>query len=94
LLDAAVLRVESRFTDYISFVHTVIPAELREEIDMDSLEEFGVEYALQRLLSDDFRNLVNAEYNALLFMESRDYEDLANSLLEDLDSYRFELEAE
>jgi len=48
-----------------------MPSELRDDIDSDSLERFGVDYALKRLLSDEFRNLVNQEYNLLLFMEDR-----------------------
>jgi hypothetical protein len=86
------LRVEARFTNYVPFVHAIVPAELRDDIDLGELEEFGTDYALRRLLTDDFRDLLNQEYNLLLFLESREYQMLTQSLYERLDAYRIELE--
>ena len=86
------LRVEARFTDYTSFVHAVLPAELRDEIDLVALEAFGTEYALNRLLTDEFRDLLNQEYNLMLFLESREYQVFAQSLFDALEAYRIELE--
>jgi len=43
-------------------------------------------------LSDEFRNLANAEYNVVLFMETLDFERYAESLLGHLERYRLELE--
>ncbi len=88
------MRVENRFTRYFAFVHSVMPSELRGDIDSDSLEVFGVDYALKRLLTDEFRNLVNQEYNTMLFMERLTYRALAESLFEELESYRIDLESE
>ena len=78
LLESETLRVERRLSGYYMFVFSVMPGELRDDIDLDSLEQFGVDYALQRLLTDEFRNLLNQEYNLLLFMEGRQYEALAH----------------
>ena len=86
------LRVEARFSDYALFVHAVMPAELRDDIDLDALETFGTEYALKRILTDDFRELLNQEYNLLLFMESRNYKELTQYLFDELEAHRTMLE--
>ena len=86
------LRVEARFTNYVPFVHAVLPAELRDDIDLDALEAFGTDYALKRLLTDEFRDLLNQEYNLLLFLESREYQVFAQSLFDELEAYRIGLE--
>lgn len=86
------LRVEARFTDYVSFVHAIIPAELRDDIDLDALEAFGTDYALKHLLTDDFRDLLNQEYNLMLFLESREYQAFTQSLFDELEAYRIRLE--
>lgn len=86
------LRVEARFSDYALFVHALIPAEMRDDIDLDTLEAFGTEYALKRLLTDEFRDLLNQEYNLMLFMESRDYKEFTQSLFNRLEAYRIKLE--
>jgi hypothetical protein len=39
-------RARGRHTKYVSFVHTVIPAELREDVDLAAYESFGIDYAL------------------------------------------------
>ena len=85
------LSVEARFTNYVPFVHAVLPAELRDDIDLDALEAFGTDYALKRLLTDDFRDLVNQEYNLMLFLVSREYQEFAESLFDVLEAYRIRL---
>lgn len=94
MLESQTLRVERRFSNYVPFVHSVMPSELREDIDMESLDEFGIDYAIERLLSDEFRELLNQEYNLMLFMERIEYEDFARSLYNDLESYRIRLESQ
>jgi hypothetical protein len=85
-------RVEARHTDYVLYVHTIVPAELRDEMDLDSIETFGVDFALERLISDEFRSLFNQEYNLTLFMEGRPFAESAESFQRGLESYRIELE--
>ncbi|MCH7503606.1 MAG: hypothetical protein IIA10_09660 [Proteobacteria bacterium] len=87
-------RMQGRHSGYVSFVHTAIPAELRDNINLEAIERFGVDYALNRLLSDEFRNLANAEYNAMLFMLSQDFETYAERLHGVLEIYRLELEGQ
>ena len=93
-LERETLRVERRFTNYVGFVHSVIPAELRNDIDSDSLELFGTDYAMKRLLTEEFRNELNQEYNLMLFMEQLRYKAFAESLDEVLETYRTMLEGE
>jgi len=91
-VDSLVKRIQSRLTDYISFVHSVLPAELRNDIDRQSLMNFGTDFAIEQLTSDEFRRLFNEEYNLLLFMEGQDLARFSQSLLSDLSAYRIELE--
>ncbi|MDX1404297.1 MAG: hypothetical protein R3192_07165 [Woeseiaceae bacterium] len=86
------LRLQGRSTGYVAFVHSVMPAELRDDIDLAALNEFGLDYALERLLSDEFRSLANQEYNRLLFLEGMRITDF-NGLIERLAAYQGELEA-
>jgi hypothetical protein len=81
-----------RHTDYVSFVHTAIPAELRENLDLAALESFGVDFALSRIMSDDFRSLVNEEYNYMLYVSRLTIEEEATTLLQSLQAYQEELE--
>jgi len=92
LLAATTLGVERRFGSYASFVHSIMPAELRGDINLETIEQFGVDYAMRRLLTDEFRNMLNQEYNLLLYMERRRYEAIGRSLLEELEVYRKDLE--
>jgi len=91
-MQSEALRVEARFTNYVTFVHAVLPAELRDDIDLDSLESFGIDYALKRLLTNDFRDLLNQEYNLMFFLESREYQEFSQSLFDELEAYRIGLE--
>jgi len=93
MLESEALRLETRFTNYVPFVHSVMPSELREDIDSESLEQFGTDYALERLLSDEFRGLFNQEYNLMLFMERLEVAEFARSLHDELESYRISLES-
>jgi hypothetical protein len=93
MLESEALRLERRFTNYVPFVHSVMPSELREDIDSESLEQFGTDYALERLLTDEFRELLNQEYNLMLFMERVEVEEFARSLYDELESYRISLES-
>jgi hypothetical protein len=86
------LRVEARLSSYALFVHSVLPAELRDGMDLEAMEAFGIDYALKRLLTDEFRNLLNQEYNLMLFMEGQEYREIAQSLYEKLKAYQIKLE--
>jgi hypothetical protein len=85
-------RVESRHTDYVAFVHSIVPAEFRDNMDLDSVRNFGVDFALKRIMSNDYRIVFNQEYNTMLFMEDRPFLEFSKSFLEKLESYQIELE--
>jgi len=87
-------RVEARHTDYVQYVHSIVPGELRDDMDLDSVKTFGVDFALKRLMSDEFRGLLNQEYNTMLFMEmeSSPFAEFVDSFQQELESYRIELE--
>lgn len=86
------LRLQGRRTGYIAFVHGVMPAELRDDVDAAAIDEFGADYALDKLLSDEFRNLANQEYNRLIFLEGIPIADF-DGLIERLEAYQVELES-
>ena len=85
-------KVRARNTDYVMYVHSAIPAELRAYKSLEVLQEFGLDYALKRLSSAEFRILANQEYNKMLFLQTLDFENLAESLHSDLAAYRLQLE--
>jgi hypothetical protein len=91
-LEARFINLQFRLTGYVSFVHTAIPAELREDINMEALEEFGIDFALKRLMSDEFRALANEEYNYMLYLKSQDFESRALAFQNELEAYLLELE--
>jgi hypothetical protein len=84
--------LQARQTNYVMYVHSAIPAELRDGSSLEAMQEFGLDFALKRLLSDEFRSLANQEYNSMLFMESLDFGSLAESLLSDVEAYRLQIE--
>ena len=94
IVDSQIKRVEARDTNYVSFVHSVLPAELREDMNIESMDQFGVDFALKRLLSDEFRIVMNKEYNRMLFMRLLDFAGFAESMNAELESYLEELKQE
>ncbi len=91
-LGATFANLATRHTGYVSFVHTVIPAELREDIDQRAIEDFGIEFALGRILSSEFRALANEEFNYMLFYSGLDFEAQAEDMRGMLQEYLRELE--
>ncbi len=51
------------------FVHSILPAEHRQSITMEEIHEFGVEQALEKILSHEFQDLLNQEFNFAGLME-------------------------
>lgn len=62
-------RVLARTTGYYMFVHGILPSELRQDIDMRAIQIFGVEKAFEKILSEEFRELLNQEYNFGYFLQ-------------------------
>jgi len=93
-LESDLSRIQNRSTGYVMFVHSILPSELRSDFNAQSVEQYGADYAVQRTLSDEFRNLLNQEYNAMLFMQSRPFEQYVTTLLDSLENYRARLEGD
>ena len=93
-VDAQITRVEARHSEYVTFVHGVMPAELRNALDIESVDIFGVDFAMKRLLSDEFRIVMNEEYNRMLFMQLIDFAGFSESIRSKLESYLQELKQE
>jgi hypothetical protein len=84
--------LKARHTNYVMYVHSVSPAELRDDNNLEAMQDFGLDYALKSLLSDEFRSLANQEYNSMLFMETLDFVGLAESFHSNIEAYRLQLE--
>jgi len=61
-------RIVERLTDYPAFVHGIVPAELRNELNLAAIQPFNVDRAIEQVMSDEFQTLLNREYNLGLFM--------------------------
>ncbi len=89
-------RVMARVTGYFMFVHSILPAELRDDFSMEVIEEFGIEHALEKIKSHQFQDLLNQEYNFGYFM-GRIYETYATvseEMAADLQAHIEELESQ
>ncbi|MDX1556464.1 MAG: hypothetical protein R3212_10595 [Xanthomonadales bacterium] len=92
--DDFVNRLRARTTAYPRLVHSILPAELRDNYNMAAAEAFGIERAIERIQSQETLDLIHQEYNFAWFAQ-RSYgiqRDLAQRLLEALDQYIAELE--
>ena len=80
-------RVRDRQTEYVSTVHSIIPAELRTNLNAESLSEFGTERAIERILSPEFQDRMNQEFNYAYFLQSVIESTAAIHLLQEIDAY-------
>lgn len=76
-----------RRTGYAEFIHSLLPAELREDMDLASMETFGADRAVDGLLSSEFRALLSQEYNYAYFVQRFDSRLGARRLLNNLENY-------
>ena len=82
-------RTVARTTGYFMFVHKILPAELRGEMTNDAVTEFGVEHALEKVMTHEFQDLVNQEYNFAYFIEDMysQYARLSAELAAEVDAH-------
>ncbi len=82
-------RTVERKTGYFMFVHSILPAELRQSISMEAMEEFGIERALEKILTNEFRDLLNQEYNFGIFIRDlyAQYAEASAALAEEVDAH-------
>jgi hypothetical protein len=79
-------RARDRKTEYAKTVWSIMPAELRENMDLAAMEDFGVDHAIKVVTSTEFQKLLNQEYNYAYFNLNLD-SSLAKELAKELDSY-------
>jgi hypothetical protein len=82
-------RTVERKTGYFMFVHTILPAELRQDLSIEAINDFGVERALEKILSHEFRDLLNQEYNFGIFLRGlyAQYAETSSALAEEVDAH-------
>lgn len=81
-------RARDRQTAYVAYVHSFIPAELRDDMTIEAMSAFGTERAIERALSAEFQDVLNQELNYAYFMTDLDQAALSHQLLRDLQAYR------
>ena len=62
-------RSRDRRSGYAAYVHSVVPAELRDDMGIADMEEFGIDRAVTRFTSEEFQDLLNQEYNYAYFTQ-------------------------
>jgi hypothetical protein len=87
-------RVVARTTLYAEFVHSILPAEKREINDMEAMQKFGVQRAIARIQTEEFRDLLNQEYNFAYFLQRMypAFASRANDLADQLSAHIQQLE--
>lgn len=85
-------RSRDRRSGYVQYVHSLLPAELREDMNLAAMEDFGTDRALERFTSTEFQDLLNQEYNFAFFVQRTDYSSSGKRLAQDLKNYIQQLE--
>ncbi len=91
-LDNEITRIAGRNTGYVQFIHGVIPAELRSDMTLETVEAMGLPFAIARLTSDEFRMEANAEYNKMLLMMAIPFEETILQMIDRVAAYRESIE--
>jgi len=76
-----------RRTGYVDYIHSLMPAELREDMNFAAMETFDTDRAVAGLLSNEFEGLLNQEYNYAFFVQRFDSRLGAKRLLNNLEIY-------
>jgi len=79
-------RARDRKTRYAKTVWSVLPGELRDDMNLATMEEFGIDRAIKLFTSPEFQNLLNQEYNYAFFNQNID-SSLAKQLTKELENY-------
>jgi hypothetical protein len=89
-------RILARVSGYFMFVHSILPAELRDDFNMEIVEEFGIEHALEKIKSHEFQDLVNQEYNFGYFITRlyAVYASVSKEMAAELQAHIEELESQ
>ena len=85
-------RARDRKSDYVSYVHSLLPAELRDNMSFAAMQDFGTDRAIEGFTSNEFQKLLNQEYNYTFFVQRTDFSSAGKRLAKELDEYVLQLE--
>ncbi len=85
--DALYARSRDRRTGYTAYVHALVPAELRDDMKLADMEEYGTDRAIARFTSTEFQDLMNQEYNYALFTQRLNFRSRSVQLVTDLEEH-------
>ena len=80
-------RSRDRRTGYAAYVHTLVPAELRDDMGLADMEEFDIDRAVTRFTSAEFQDLLNQEYNYAYFTQRLNFRATSAQLMTDLEEH-------
>ncbi len=80
-------RSRDRRTGYAAYVHSLVPAELRDDMRLANMEEFGIDRAVTRFTSAEFQDLLNQEYNYAYFTQRLNIRPTSVQLMTDLEEH-------
>ena len=90
--DTLYSRARDRKSGYVSYVHSLLPAELREDMDSSAMQDFGIDRALEYFTSTEFQSLLNQEYNYAFFAQRTDFSSAGRRLAKELEGYVLRLD--
>lgn len=79
-------RVDSRRSNYALSVHRLMPAEMRDSLDLDNVRQFNLHRLLKRITTSEFEDELNQEINYALFVRLMvmDFRNQTNELLHEV----------
>lgn len=80
-------RSRDRRSGYAAYVHTFVPAELRDDMELADMEEFGIDRAVAHFTSAEFQDLLNQEYNYAYFTQRLNFRATSVQLMTDLEEH-------
>jgi hypothetical protein len=89
--DTLYSRARDRKSGYVSYVHSLLPAELREDMDLSAMQDFGIDRALEHFVSTEFQSLLSQEYNYTFFVQRTDFSSAGKRLAKELEDYKLQL---
>lgn len=90
--DTLYSRARDRKSAYVSYVHSLLPAELRADMSFSAMQDFGIDRALEDFTSEEFQGLLNQEYNYTYFVRRTDFSSAGKRLAIELENYRLRIE--
>lgn len=90
--DTLYSRARDRKSGYVSYVHSLLPAELREDMNFSAMQDFGIDRALEHFTSTEFQSLLNQEYNYTFFVQRTDFSSAGKRLAKELEDYMLRID--